>query len=194
MTDITGDTHIKFFKVFIQWMTTAKYARHVRMPMAEQEIGHTTRNYEHHGVPGCIGSINAVHFAWNMCPAGLLSNCKGKEGYPTLAFQAIVSHTRKVLGVSGPYYGTWKDKTISRHDENVAMFKEAPYNTLEWKYDNENGDECFDKGAYLIGDGGYQSWPVFICPLKTNQMVRTFRAGRGSLNRFGRMSNAHSAS
>jgi hypothetical protein len=71
-----------------------------------------------------------------------------------------------VLGVSGPYYGTWNDKTISRHDENVAMFKEAPYNTLEWKYDNENGNECFDKGAYLICDGGYQSWPVFICPFK----------------------------
>jgi hypothetical protein len=91
MTDITGDTHNKFFKVFIQWMATAEYVRHVRMPTTEQEIGHTTRNYEHHGVPGCIGSIDAVHIAWDMCPADLLSDCKGKEGYPTLAFQAIVS-------------------------------------------------------------------------------------------------------
>jgi hypothetical protein len=71
-----------------------------------------------------------------------------------------------VLGVSGPYYGTWNDKTILRHDGHVAMFKEAPYNTLEWKYDNEIGDECFDKGAYFICDSEYQFWSVFICPFK----------------------------
>jgi hypothetical protein len=106
MTDITADTHNNLFKVFIKWMATKEYARHLRMPMIEQEIEHVTKNYEHHGVPGCIGSIDAIHIAWDMCPTGLLSNCKGEEGYLTLAFQAIVSHTRKVLGVSGPYYGT----------------------------------------------------------------------------------------
>lgn len=116
LTDITADKHNKFFKTFCKWMASDQmYTKWVKMPSLEDNsVNHVMDYYDYVGLPGAIGSIDCVHSAWDMCPAGLLSDCKGKEGYPTVVHQVIVSHTRKVLAVSGPYYGTWNDKTISR--------------------------------------------------------------------------------
>ena len=60
-------------------------------------------------VPGAIGSIDCVHVGWDMCPASIRSDCEGKEGYLTLAFKVVVSHTRKILACSEAFYGTWND-------------------------------------------------------------------------------------
>ena len=45
--------------------------------------------YQMLGFPGCMGSANATHAR---CPVSLVSQAKGKEGFPTLAFFTIVDH------------------------------------------------------------------------------------------------------
>jgi hypothetical protein len=40
--------------------------------------------------------------------------CKGKEGKPTVAFQAVVEHTKQ--HISKPFYGATNDITITYED------------------------------------------------------------------------------
>jgi hypothetical protein len=90
----------------------------------------------------------------------------GKEGYPTLAFQVVSSHTKKILGITGPFYRTWNDKTIARLDGNVLKFTEGDLSTKEWSWQDADGNVHREKGLYMICDGGYHLWPSLICPFK----------------------------
>jgi hypothetical protein len=102
-----------------------------------------------------------------MCPAGLRSDCStGKEGFLTLAFQVIVSHTIMILGTTGEFYGTWNDKFISRHDDNFSKIRTGWYKSLEWHWVDCKGIQHTETGLYLFCDGGYQLWPIFMCPFK----------------------------
>ena len=64
----------------------------MKLPETAEEIKHVEGLYNILGLPGCIGSIDCVHIPWEKCPASLHSSCKGKEGYPMLAFEVVVSH------------------------------------------------------------------------------------------------------
>ena len=84
-----------------------------------QELNNVTCYYKTEGLPGACGSMDVVHVQWSNCPSGD-SNCsKGREGYPTLAFQCITDFNRCILGVHGPQFGTFNGKHIVKTDTNV---------------------------------------------------------------------------
>ena len=72
----------------------------VNLPRNIYESRHVTGLFERVGLPGCVGSIDCVHLVWDKYPAGFLFACKGKEKLPTLAFQVVASHAKKILSVS----------------------------------------------------------------------------------------------
>jgi len=55
--------------------------------------------YSQCGFPGCIGSADVVHIAWDRCPAESTSNYTGKEGFVTIAFQCTVDHCTRIMHV-----------------------------------------------------------------------------------------------
>ena len=75
--------------------------------------------YAEVGLPGAMGSVDVVHCKWSKCPTGNFNRAKGKEGYPTLAFQCISNYDRRITGVFGPQWGTQTDKHIVKLDPNV---------------------------------------------------------------------------
>jgi hypothetical protein len=168
LNDITGKKKNSFFHEFIQWMGTKKYKEHaVKFPETGEEIQHVLRQYEKVAFPGCLGSIDCVHTAWDMlCPVGLRSDCTGKEGYPTLAFQLVLTHNRKILAATNEFYGTCNDKLISCYDETVKKLRNGKYSRIKWTYMGSDGEPHMETGLYFICGGGYQSWPIFICPFK----------------------------
>ena len=94
LTCIHEDTvRVFFLERFILWgqLTSQK---EIHLPKTHHEFRHVLGQYEIVGLPGCLGSIDCVHLIWNNCPAGIVSQCKGKEKVPTLAFQVVVSHSR----------------------------------------------------------------------------------------------------
>jgi hypothetical protein len=100
LNDISTDKNNKFLKEFVNWLPRSEYGdKYLRYPESEEDLRHVSDHYAQLLVPGCGGSVDCVHIAWDMCPAGLRSDCKGKEGYPSVVFQVIASHTRKVLHV-----------------------------------------------------------------------------------------------
>jgi hypothetical protein len=164
LNDITGDKNNKFFKQFVEWLGTKKFEEKVKFPETEEEIRHVLLQYAKVAFPGCLGSVDCVHLAWDMCPVGIRSDCTGKENYPSLAFQVVSSHKRRILAATHEFYGTWNDKLISRHDETVKKMRNGKYAKIKWTWIGPDGKEQTETGLYFICDGGYQSWPIFICP------------------------------
>lgn len=156
-----------FFKRFIAWFYTFYCKMWIRFPSDVLEVQHVESRYAKLGLPGCIGSIDCVHIGWDMCPAGYHADCVGKEGYPTLAFEVVVSHTRRILAVTQSFFGTWNDKTIVKFDDKVSRLRSEPfYTNYKWSMKDSEGNNCVQKGLYLICDGGYHRWPTLIPPYK----------------------------
>jgi hypothetical protein len=59
----------------------------VHMPQTPEDLSLTMKQYEEVGLPGAIGSIDVVHVKWLNCPGGNFNWSKGKESYPSLAFE-----------------------------------------------------------------------------------------------------------
>ena len=51
---------------------------------------------------------------------------KGKEGYPTVAYNVTVDHSRRVMAVHGAFLGARNDKTIARTDPIVRVVRIHP--------------------------------------------------------------------
>ena len=104
-------------------------------------------------MPGAGGSIDIVHLKWSHCPAGDYNRCKGKEAYPTVAFQVISGFDHEILGVSSVQFGTRNDKRIVKLDKNVANIRDKWYKTVKWDFYDSNGHIHTAVGVYLICDG-----------------------------------------
>ena len=47
------------------------------------------------GFPGCIGSIDCMHWEWKNCPSAWKGMFQGKSGVPTVVLEAIADHTTR---------------------------------------------------------------------------------------------------
>ena len=152
-----------FFHVFIDEMNNMR-DEFISMPKNASELAPITRGYEKSGLPGCCGSMDVVHVRWSQCPTGDLNRAKGKESYPTLAFECVTDFNRQILGVYGPHFGSRNDKEIVKSDPTVEEVTMGWLSKVFWKYYAVSGIVKISKGMYLICDNGYLRWPTSICP------------------------------
>jgi len=162
VTNICASEHNKFFLLFISKLYAIR-DEYIYMPRSSDELKKVMRRYEEVGLPGAMGSVDVVHVKWSKCPAGDYNRAKGKESYPSLAFECISDFDRRICNVFGPQFGARNDKHIVKMDDGVAAVKDV-YNSVHWSYLDENGDVKEQTGAYLICDNGYLQWPTTICP------------------------------
>jgi hypothetical protein len=93
------------------------------------------------------------------------NRAKGKEGYPSLAFQCITDYNQRVLSVYGPQFGTLNDKDIVKHDVYVQEIRTKwLFKDTGWQYYAKDGRVWHERGVYLICNNGYLPWPTSICP------------------------------
>ena len=172
LTKISGTEHQKFFNFFVAKLYDIR-GEFIHLPRNMSELKSIMDCYDSQGLPGCCGSMDVVHVRWANCPAGDFNRCKGKESYPSLAFQCISDNERRIIGVFGPQHGTRNDKTIVKYDVNVRAIRNGWYNEVEWNYFTEDGTIEQEHGVYLICDNGYLRWPVSICPYKHGESRNT---------------------
>ena len=162
-SNISKEEHRLFFHKFINYFFD-NHRDYIYLPRDGDELRSVSRKYHEVGLPGCMGSKDVVHVKWSRAPAGDFNRCKGKESYPTIAFQCVSNFERRILGVSRAQYGTRNDKSIVRRDHNVHAVCTSWYSTVEWEYFTIDGEIGTDVGCYLICDNGYLRWPTSICP------------------------------
>ena len=149
-----------FFHKFTKWFRTEVYPEFVYTPKTKEELVKIQAAYSALGLPGCIGSMDVVHVAWCMCPAWLMNLAKGKEGYPSIAYNVICDHEGRAMAVMAGAYGATSDKTIVRFDDFVDDVRsEAFFTQFEYAVrSGAAGEFKMDKGAWLAIDGGYHKW------------------------------------
>jgi hypothetical protein len=119
---IGGSTCNAIFKQFVKGFSKRDYHQFIRIPTCNSdELLRTMEVYRKLGFPCCFGSMDVTHVRWNRCPRLLKHEHLGKEGYPSLAFQVIVNHSRLIYHISPAYMGSYNDKTISRNDRLILI-------------------------------------------------------------------------
>jgi hypothetical protein len=156
-----------FFFAFIKFWSTVKYAELVRVPASEEEIEKDAADYAMAGLNGAIASSDACHIAWDRCNASLTTLAKGKEGFPTVVFQLVVNHRRRILHSTGGFLGATNDKTIARFDEYMMALRgcTALASNFKFKLFRANGTQEQHVGAYILTDNGYHRWRVLQSPV-----------------------------
>lgn len=117
-------------------------------------------HYDQLGFMGAMGSTDVTHVHWGRATCSHSKLFTGKEGFPTLVYEATVDHTGRVMACTKGYPGSQNDKTIVRLDgADTTVRKEKPYIDIEFKLlsqdGTEDGKETSHVGVYLIVDGGY---------------------------------------
>jgi hypothetical protein len=167
ITNISEEVHRRFFLKWIADMNSVKH-EYIYMPRNEDDYQHVVGEYTARGLPGCIGSVDCVHIAWDRCPAMYKNMFKGKEGCCSIAYEVVCNCRKFIQSVTVGHPGTRNDKHIVRTDNTVMDLLEGNgwLNSKAWCSTGVNGTRKLHRGVYLICDGGYHRWPVLINPYK----------------------------
>ncbi|CAM9292724.1 unnamed protein product, partial [Discosporangium mesarthrocarpum] len=84
----------------------------------------------------------------------------GKGGFPSIAYDVTVDHTRRVLGEDAGFQGAMNNKTMIRLDKSITKIRSKDkYAQLEYTLVDAEGTEYVQRGASVIVDGGYhKAW------------------------------------
>jgi Plant transposon protein len=168
-TNLSDELHRKFFNQWIVHMSSLK-DDFIYLPRDLEEYNHVVGEYADMGLPGCVGSVDCVHIGWDMCPTQQQNMYKGKEGYPSVAYEVICTSRKFIQSVSVGHPGSRNDKHIVRTDEAVMslLYGNGWLQSQSWDciVDSTGKRKAFF-GVYLISDGGYHRWPCFIYPIKS---------------------------
>ena len=93
-TNISADLH-RFFS--LNWWKNMVSIRdnNIGMPQNVEDLLNISSDFDRRGLRGCCGSMDVGHRGWDTFPSEYTPLFKGKEGYPTVAFQVIVTHRKK---------------------------------------------------------------------------------------------------
>jgi hypothetical protein len=168
IVECSGVKQATVHKIFLTFLKNFSKYKHIFIPLpTRQDIRDNMLQYSQLGLPGAIGSVDATHLHWRQCPVQLTNYCKGKEGYPTVAFQVVVNHSRKIMSVGELFYGSHNDKTLNRFDEFVIKIAdEGLYDDEEFIIMAPDGTPVKVRGLYFISDNGYTKDDHFMMPSK----------------------------
>lgn len=167
---IAESTVYSIFKDFVKNFCQDFFTAFVHLP-SEIELAKSSAVFETLGLPGCFGSIDGVKVHWDKCPAEKKNLCTGKEKFPSLAFQCIVNHARKIYHISNHYWGGCTDISMSYWDDVTRNLLLGTMDKVSEELENHifitedmDGNRTIWKGCYLISDQGYLKRSCFIDP------------------------------
>ncbi|CAN0386644.1 unnamed protein product, partial [Pylaiella littoralis] len=166
MSFISVPTAQATFHSFCRHFAREMYHEHIYLPTGDYQTK-VMSEYERLGFTGAIGSTDVTHLAWGCCPYNQARSFTGKEGYPTIAYQVTVDHTKRALAVTPGFTGATNDKTIIRFDKAVTRIRTDPiYTERTYNLYDADGATRQEKGCYLLVNNGYHKWNTLMAPTK----------------------------
>ncbi len=98
-TNRRDEVHRSFFLQWIMHMSGIKH-EYIFMPSDNEMHARVVGEYAARGLPGCVGSVDCVHIGWDQCPTQYLNMYKGKEGYPSIAYEVICTSRKFIQSVT----------------------------------------------------------------------------------------------
>jgi hypothetical protein len=167
----SAEIHRVFFHHFCVKFIAKYRETYLTPPTTDEQLDRIMRMYERGGFAGCVGSTDCTHIPWDRCPAQLRTIYKGKEGYPTIAYEVTVDHTHKILNVTPGTYGARNDKTIVRFDGFInALRRISVYVNKSYMLEDIHGVRVESKDLNVICDNGYHRWKCLQPPMKVSSV------------------------
>ncbi|KAI2500547.1 Plant transposon protein [Fragilaria crotonensis] len=123
------------------------------------------------GFPGCIGSIDCMHWQWKNCPSAWKGMFQGKEGVPTMILEAISDHSTRFWHFNFGSPG-------ALNDINVLDWSPLFYNAVRGEAPRVDFTVNHHQHsvAYWLADGIYPTYACFVktIPNATTRMPKLF--------------------
>jgi hypothetical protein len=174
LSGLPQSTSLYIFKDFCSGFVKHFYTTFVYFPIGE-ELQQINDVFSKVGFPGACGSMDVTHFRWDRCPTDRWNFFKGKYPFPTVAVQAIVDHNRRIMYLSDLFPGRENDKTITVNDDFTHSIIQGRLQEVIYTIFGADGIPTTIKGGYIIVDGGYHKYPVFIDPDPLTHMIADVR-------------------
>ena len=114
-TSMSEEVHCTFFLSWLSKMSSIS-KEYIYLPTNDEQFEFVVGEYSERGLPGCVGGLDVVHIGWDKCPHQFFNMYKGKEGFPSIAYEVICSSRKFIQSVSVRHPGTRNDKHIVRTD------------------------------------------------------------------------------
>lgn len=163
MSKVKPSTCNHIFKTFVKNMAAKMFPVYVTPPK-DDHLRRVLDTYARLGFPGAVGSVDCTHIFWDKCPVALSNLCKGKEKFPSLSFEVVVDHDRRIHSCTDGFVGTAPDSVIVVNDEYCRSIAEGRFKDLKYSLYKEDGSFVTVEGGYLISDGGYPRHWMFQRP------------------------------
>lgn len=164
------ETLRRFFHDWMQHLAVNVAPLHIKLPEGE-ELRSCAEVYRKLGFPGAIMSTDATHVPWDRVPCTQHANHTGKEKFPSLVWNAHVTHDRQFRHVAQAQPGARNDKTLAHYDWLMQSIKGGLFGEETFNLYDSDGIPQQHKGFYLICDGGYHMWRCLQFPLKYAQDI-----------------------
>ena len=153
VADATGQKTLQFFCQTIDRLYGAKYLRKPDQNDMTRLLDVNARR----GFPGCLGSLDCMHWEWKNCPSALAGQYKGKEKKPTIVLEAAADQR---LWIWHSFFGTAGALNDINILERSSVFEERLAGT-SWDVAFEVCGRKYNHGYYLV-DGIYPPWATLI--------------------------------
>ena len=112
---------------------------------------------EKRGMPGMLGSIDCMHWAWKNCPSSLAGQHKGKEAKPTVVLEAIADHDLWIWHANFGSPGSLNDINILNASSLLKTLLDENAMQLEFIINNRT-----HRKGYFLADGIYPEMSIFV--------------------------------
>ena len=153
MSEVTISKYLKKFAVGVVELYGEKY---LRSPTEEDIMMYCNKNAER-GFPGMFGSIDCVHFEWDMCPSAFHGQHRNKDKEITNILEAIATHDTWIWHAFFGMPGSCNDLNVLDNSPFIANLMRGDF---------VGKHEYVLKGTmrdwiYILTDGIYPPWAYF---------------------------------
>ena len=167
---MAASTGMECFKRFCEAVTAIYSEEALRHPTLV-DINRLLDEGQAAGFPGCLGSIDCMHWEWKNCPSSWKGMFQGKDGVPTMILEAIADHSTRFWHFNFGSPGSLND--INVLDRSPLFFNavrgEAP--RVDFTVNHHQHSV-----AYWLADGIYPNYACFVktLPNATTRMQKLF--------------------
>lgn len=166
-----------YFQSFVKIMVTDFGPLFLNRPMTNEELDNVSEQFAELGFPGCVGSIDCMKLIWKNCPSeenGQYHNPKSGK-LATIQCEGWCDHDRYIWHWFAGRPGTNNDLNVMAHS---PLFQKIFNNRLPFISPSgfsvvPNRPKHFVR--YLLGDGIYPRWPLFVIPIPDSEVKREQR-------------------
>jgi hypothetical protein len=173
---ISESTLHGYYHKFLTAMLTAFQAEYLRLPNL-RETDLLSRRNSSRGLPGCIGSIDCMHWEWGRCPMAEAGMYKGKGPRPSVVLEAVADLDYRIWHASFGMPGSVNDITISERSPLVNALAEGSFPPSGFRYTLGGADLT---RPYFLADGIYPLWPIFLKTVRNPQSQKERLVDDGS--------------